>query len=133
MAGKVKTKDQIIEIEIINWDKYQPRKDIKNPNWFRLNNDWFEHPRLNDFSLEMKSCYVIILSLFSKRSKNVLETSWKRLHNVLGMKYKRIENALKQLQRNQLLTFKVRNVHVTRPSRRRALHNNTIQYNTNTC
>lgn len=39
-----------IEIEILNWDKYHPRSDIKRPWWFALNNTITTDDDLCEFS-----------------------------------------------------------------------------------
>ena len=37
---------ELIEVEIVNWEKHQPRKDIKHPTWFALSNRILEDAKL---------------------------------------------------------------------------------------
>lgn len=37
--------DKIIEIEVVNWEKYNPRSDRGGFSWFRMDNQFFLHMR----------------------------------------------------------------------------------------
>lgn len=71
-------------LEIINWDKYHPRKDYKSIPWVRINNDIFEDPiwaRLPRFSIlvwiylltvcgrsnSARACFQVRLAAFATR------------------------------------------------------------------
>lgn len=61
-----------MQIKIKNWDKYQPRKDIKNPTWFALSNRIFEDPDL--FSLtdaELRALLYIFCQASQKNSAEI--------------------------------------------------------------
>lgn len=55
-------------IEVINWDKYNPRGDSKRPIWFRLENTIATGPAFFDFDCEQKWLWVFILSLVSQKN-----------------------------------------------------------------
>lgn len=56
------------EIEIINWDKHNPRLDSKKPHWFKLDNDMAIGPGFFGLSLETKWMWIVIMSLVSKKN-----------------------------------------------------------------
>ena len=132
MAGKVKRKQkkqEFIEITIINWDKYQPRKDIKNPTWFRLNNDFFSHPKICGLPDNVKLFYLKILTTYSQHNANIMRTSCEHLHYVTKTKHLRIKHLLRILKQNQLIDFKICTQRVRDPYMKWPLHNSTIHNN----
>lgn len=60
----------IIEIEIRGYEKYRPRKDIKDPWWFKSANKIFEDDDLFDFSLEEMAVWWYILAIASQQQTN---------------------------------------------------------------
>lgn len=65
-------------IKIINWEKYNPRKDIKSTSWFRLQNDFWTDPMLTKLKPDQKLVWIVLLSLASRaRNSNfVLDLKW---------------------------------------------------------
>lgn len=61
-----------IEIEVLNWAKYNPRTDSKKPTWFRLDNDLATGPGFFDLDSEQKWLWVVILSLVSQKNGQVI-------------------------------------------------------------
>ncbi len=49
---------EYIEIEVINWAKHQPRKDVKRPSWFALSNGILTDPKV--FSLDAQEFKALI-------------------------------------------------------------------------
>lgn len=89
-----------ISITITNWEKYNPRKDLKNPTWFRMSNDLIDHPDFVDFSPLEFHALVYFLSLASRRNSATIEI------NYAHAKIRNIQNAtiistIQKLQRNQ--------------------------------
>jgi hypothetical protein len=56
-----------IEYRIENWNKYNPRKDRRSHNWFRLDNDFFMNKDLFDLEVTDR---IVLLYLFCDYSKN---------------------------------------------------------------
>lgn len=56
----------MFRIEIKNWDKFNPRKDVKKPTWFRLENDWESDPDFYDYTAEQKLLWIHLLSSASR-------------------------------------------------------------------
>jgi hypothetical protein len=44
----------LIEIQITNWEKFNPKRDQNSYSWLRLNNDFLDDQRLYDLSPEQK-------------------------------------------------------------------------------
>jgi hypothetical protein len=55
-----------IEFEVINWEKFNPRKDIKHPTWFAMSNRILEDPKFFGFSGEQ---FKAVIYLFSQASQ----------------------------------------------------------------
>jgi hypothetical protein len=53
-------------IEVVNWDKYNPRTDSKKPSWFRFENTIATGPSFFGLDAEQKWLWVFILSLVSQ-------------------------------------------------------------------
>ena len=59
-----------LQIRFNNWDKYQPRKDIKNPWWVALKNDFATNPNFLKFTKEEKLCFIYLMCEASKTNQN---------------------------------------------------------------
>lgn len=59
-----------INIKIMNWRVYNPRKDIKRPHWFALSNSIFESHELSDFTSDEFKAWIYILCQASKANKS---------------------------------------------------------------
>lgn len=60
-------------IKVNNWDKHNPRKDIKEPKWFAFSNRLIEDPDFYDFSHgEFKALIYLFSQASQKRSSVVL-------------------------------------------------------------
>ncbi len=59
-----------IEIKILNWEKYNPRSDVKKPSWFRLENSLFDNPDFYEFSHEELCAMIYIFCMASKKNSN---------------------------------------------------------------
>lgn len=55
-----------IEMEVMNWSKYNPRNDRKKHSWFRLQNDIATEPKFHGLSAAQK---FVAICLFAEASK----------------------------------------------------------------
>lgn len=55
-------KDAIVEFEVMNWEKYNPRTDAKHCTWFRLDAAIFENPDVSRLSPSGFKLYIYMLS-----------------------------------------------------------------------
>lgn len=56
-------------IEILNWEKYNPRKDVKEPSWFRMNHGFFDNHEFFEFTAEEKLVWIYLLCQASKKNQ----------------------------------------------------------------
>jgi len=56
----------MVEVEVINWEKYNPRTDRKTSSWFRLENSIVTEPKFFGLSAAQKFVAVCILAEASK-------------------------------------------------------------------
>lgn len=62
-------------IEVVNWEKFNPRKDLKATTWFRLQNNLFEHEDFIDFTDGEFMTMVYLLSQCSKKQSGTIKIS----------------------------------------------------------
>jgi len=55
-------------VKIKNWDKFNPRKDVKSASWFRMENDFLTDPDIYGQSMPVKLVWIHILSQASKKN-----------------------------------------------------------------
>lgn len=97
-----------IEVTILNWEKYHPRKDVSNPSWFRFQNRTWNDSQFFSFTAEERWIWVCLLSMASQKNSAVLEFSTEWLSIQSGASVVTIENALEKLSRNACVTCAVR-------------------------
>ncbi len=103
-----------MRVQILNWDKFNPRKDVKNPSWFRLSHNLFEDPDFYDFSHAELLAWIYILSTASKKNSDTILVSLTHLEKIGRIKLKDFYSAVEKLEVIQCLL-----VHVTDTSRGR--------------
>ena len=60
-------------IEVLNWEKFNVRSDIKKQTWFRINNDMALGPQFFGLNSDQKWLWIVILSLVSiKNGEKIL-------------------------------------------------------------
>lgn len=105
-----------ISITIINWRKWNPRKDYRKPSWFAMSNDLLDHPDFVDFTPLEFHALVYILSQASKRNSETIDII--PLHAMQrNINEAVLSSTIKKLERNQLLavirTESVQNLYST--------------------
>jgi hypothetical protein len=85
-------------ITILNWEKYNPRKDIKSTSWFRLQNSLFEDPNFFDFSPEELLLWIYLLSMASKKQDGQVRLSLAHAEKIGRLTLGIIESALEKLK-----------------------------------
>lgn len=102
-------------IDVLNWDTYNPRKDLKATSWLRLQNSLFEDPNFFDFSHGELLVWVYLLCLCSKKQSGQVRLVFAHAERVGRLRSSDLENALLKLQELQCIrvTLRVRDVDVT--------------------
>lgn len=106
-------------ITILGWDKFNPRKDVKNPSWFRLEHSMFENPEFYDFTHSELLVWVYLLSNASKKNSPTFLLSRAHAKVVGRFKEADIDSAIEKLEAIQCVhvdvtdTSRTRNADVT--------------------
>lgn len=103
------------EIEILNWEKQNPRKDAKRYSWFRFENDFFKNDEFFHMSHTTRSLLVFLMCEVSQKNVKILHMYDTYLKHVGNFRKNEIKNGLEKLNEIKLITCKlVRGSHVTR-------------------
>lgn len=62
-----------MEVRIINWEKYNPKRAQKSYTWLRLNNDFFVDEKLFKCNAHQKLIWIILLCTASKHNSGDIE------------------------------------------------------------
>lgn len=84
-------------IHVINWEKFNPRKDLKATSWLRLQNTLFEDPAFFDFDHGELCFWIYLLSLASKKMSGVVRFSSAHAERIGRFKKSTWESALLKL------------------------------------
>lgn len=74
----------IFTVEIANWEKYNPRSDVKSSSWFRMDNNFFTDPDFYGHSLVTKATWLCILASASSKMSSIIKINTKQLADILG-------------------------------------------------
>lgn len=107
--------NQEIEITILNWEKFNPRRDVKQSSWFRMEHGLFEKPEFYQFDHSEICLWVYILCLASRKNGPTVTLYVLHANRVGRFDDKTIESGLEKLNDIEVITYK----HVTRPVRTR--------------
>ncbi len=73
-----------LTLNIVNWDKYNARRDGHRSWWFKVSNDIFMDSKFRLLTPFEKSCYLLLLTFASKNASNSFTTRIKLDANLLG-------------------------------------------------
>lgn len=109
-----------IQLEINNWDKFNPRKDLKATSWLRLQNSIFEDSQFFDFN-HIEICFwIYILSQASKKQSNQVTVNLTHALRIGRFTYEDVQSSLKKL--NDIDCVTTLHADVTCTSRERHAH-----------
>lgn len=93
-----------IEIEILNWEKYNPRGDVKKPSWFRFENSLIDDPQYFKWSAEELKALIYILSMASRKNSSRVSLYLEHADDVCNISEVTIRNVLQKMVLKQTLT-----------------------------
>lgn len=96
---------EFVEVEIINWDRHQPRKDIKHPTWFALSNRILEDSKLFQLNSDDWKVLLYVFCQASQQNSSKALISFYHAKRVCEIPEKTMRSALDKLAY----------AHVTRP------------------
>lgn len=97
----------LIEVEVANWEKYNPRSDVKRNSWFRFENDIVTDDRFYTFTHEELLAYVYVLSTCSKRGAPRIQVNLEHVVRAARISPRAMISALDKLQELEILTADV--------------------------
>lgn len=111
-------------IKILNWEKFNPRKDRVRHHWFRVDNDIPFSKTLFGFEPDQKWLWICLLALASKSGKNEIELNEKYLAAHTGLKPSRLRQTIEAFKQHSMIS-------ITSPLGNQSgtngvLHNNTL-------
>lgn len=116
-----------ITVTVINWGKYNPRKDYKTPFWFALSNRVLEDPDLFELDpIEFKA-FIYILCQVSQKKGESASIRFTHADRVSNLKPKALKSAIEKLVRLGIITA---NEELTREDSNSRTKNKTEQYDT---
>lgn len=86
-----------MRIEILGWEKFNSRKDVKAPSWFRFGHDLFEDPQFFDFTHTEICAWIYILCQASKKSCGTVAVNANHLERIGRVRPKDFNGALEKL------------------------------------
>lgn len=120
-----------IEVEVLSWEKYNPRKDYKKPWWFALSNGITTDQIFSEFSDAEFKAWIHILCTASVQNKPRAQVFFKHAERACGIKRRNLMSAISKLEKLQVIripgaicTESVRDLYATE-------QNSTIQNRTN--
>lgn len=93
------------EIEIVNWTKYNPRRDVKS-SWFRVDNSFFMDPFISSLTPAQFKVWFFILAECSRRSGGVVKLSQRCTGRVLNLRWPCIEAALEKFESESKIVWR---------------------------
>jgi len=88
----------ILEVEIKNWTKYNPRSDVKSCSWFRMSNDFFMDPDFYGCSISARISWIFLLSMASKKMAQVVRINTNMMIDSLKITQDALNDALNELE-----------------------------------
>lgn len=89
-----------VEITIIGWEKYNNRKDIKHPSWFRMENRFYCSQSLFNLTIEEKYGWICILSIASQKNSETIRVKPEWFELQTGFSSKRFLLLIDKLARD---------------------------------
>jgi hypothetical protein len=89
----------IIEINIKNWEKFNPRKDVKSTSWFRFENNFFDDPDFYCLKNDQKLIWIYLLSISSKEYCSAIKINSIQMQEILKIPENFIFETLTKLEK----------------------------------
>ncbi len=93
-----------MKITIRNWDKFNKRKDIKQPWWFALSNRLLEDPDFYEFNAEELRAWIYLLCQASQKRSPNITVSFVHAEKACNIKISALKSAVSKLLEKGILT-----------------------------
>jgi hypothetical protein len=101
----------LIKVSILNWSKWNPRKDLKATSWLRFQNSIFEDPQFFDFDHSELLFFIYLLCQASKKQSGDVDIHISHAIRVCKFQREIIVSAIEKLV--QIQCVRTRDVDVT--------------------
>jgi hypothetical protein len=98
----------LITIQIKNWEKHNPRRDLKSMPWFRIESHLATDPKIFELSVNGKWLWVFLLSLAAREMSSELEFGLNYLSVMSGIRPDDLKEELKNLSDCELIAHQMR-------------------------
>jgi hypothetical protein len=88
----------LITIEVLNWERFNERKDVKHSSWFRLEHSLAFDPEWDHFDAEEKWLWVYILCTASMKNRGAIALTEKTLAKGAGVDVEKVSSCLHKLK-----------------------------------
>lgn len=120
-----------IEIEIVNWELYNPKTDqLRHPNWFRLSKDIAGSQGLTGLNASERWIWVLLLAERCKKRSKIVQVNLAWLADASRMSTEDVIMTIKKLIKNNTISTTVSGLTVNCQSTHRLEHtgqNRTLQ------
>lgn len=99
---------KFLNIEVLNWEKYNPKRDQKTYTWLRLDNGFATSADLWGLTAEQKFVWILILCQCSKKNSGSIDLTIEFLADLAKVKKTVIAEALEFLQNQGLAVVRGR-------------------------
>lgn len=119
-----------LNVTIVGWEKYNPRKDFKRPTWFALSNSILENPVTFNLTAEELKAWIYVLCQASKANSATVQIDTEHATKVCQVKSSALTSALNKLTEKQ--SVQITNAAVQNPISTNKQTDNTNKQ-TDTC
>lgn len=95
----------IVQIEVKNWEKYNPRSDRKSSKWFRFQNDFFLDPKIYTLNNDQKILLMFIYCEVSKNQDGKCCINLQLSASILKSDYEKIKKDLEVIVLNKFISI----------------------------
>lgn len=96
-----------VTVNIKGWAKYNPRKDVKHPSWFALNNRLVEDDEFFNFNHGEFKAWIYVLSKASQKQESAVKISYEAANRKSNISAKDFKSALIKLESLGIVTVDV--------------------------
>lgn len=90
--------DHFVEVEVLNWESHNERRDRKNYVWFKFENNFFSDAKIHHLTLEGKMMFIYLLCEASKKSSSRVLLHFNRILVDMGLSKKKTLEILSTLE-----------------------------------
>jgi len=92
-----------ISIEILKWNEFQPRSDLKSTPWLRLDSDIFNSEMYFFLGNEGMIIFIFLLTTAAKNNSSKFDIAIDYITGKIGLKKQAINECIEKLERLQIL------------------------------